>query len=103
MSDESVKTIQASFATRQAAELAIEHLTQQYGIDRTDIFVQAAGSSNTSGTEVSGGDAATKLEEAREDGAQNGEIEVSADVSEAKADDARRAMEDAGAVKVAFA
>ncbi len=103
MSDESVKTIQASFATRVAADLAIEHLTQQYGIDRTNVFVQAAGSANTAGTEISGGDAATKLEEARDDGAQRGEIEVSADVSEAQADDARRAMEEAGAVRVSFA
>jgi hypothetical protein len=86
MSDESVKTIQASFATREAADLAIEHLTQQCGIDRADVFVQAAGSANTAGTGISGGDAPTLDEEAREDGAQQGEIEVSADVSEAQAD-----------------
>ncbi len=98
MSDESVKTIRGTFPTREAADLAIEHLTQEHGIDRADVFVQAVGSSNSSGTRPSGGDApSTRGEHSREDSQLGGAIEVSADVSEVKFAAARQAFEDAGA------
>lgn len=101
MSDDSVKTIRANFSTRQAAELAVEHLTQEYGIDRTDIFVQPAASANTAGTSTSGGDAASaRGGDARNDGSLDGEIEVSADVSVEQLDDARKALEQAGAKSI---
>ena len=101
MSDESVKTIRATFSTRQAAELAIEHLTQEYGIDRADVFVQPTGPANTSGTSSSGCDAASaRGDDARGDGLLQGEIEVSADVSAAKVDDACEALKQAGAAEV---
>ncbi|MFN7102018.1 MAG: hypothetical protein ACK4N1_05285 [Pseudorhizobium sp.] len=99
MSDESVKTIKASFSTRQAADLAIEHLTQEHGIDRSDVFVQASGSRNTSGTQPSGGDAPAPREgdgSDRTDGALEGDIEVSADVSQAQFAKAQAVFEDLG-------
>jgi len=48
--------INATFATRRAAELAIEHLVQELGVVRTDVVVDAQGSENSSGTMRSGGD-----------------------------------------------
>lgn len=35
------KTILATFDTREAADAAMEHLVQQQGVERPDIFVQA--------------------------------------------------------------
>ncbi len=50
------RTIVASFATRREADLAIEHLVQQHGIDRTDVFVGAPGEANSAGTKAAGAD-----------------------------------------------
>jgi hypothetical protein len=101
MSDDSVQTVRAKFSTRQAAELAIEHLTQEYGIDRADIFVQPAASANTSGTSTSGGDAASaRGDDARNDGSLDGEIEVFVDISAGQTDNAHKALEQAGASSI---
>ncbi len=40
MSDDSAKTMWATFATREAADRAVEHLVQQCEIARTDVFVE---------------------------------------------------------------
>lgn len=57
MSDDSTKTMWATFATREAADHAVEHLVQQCGIIRTDVFVEPEMGANTAGTAPSGGDA----------------------------------------------
>ena len=49
-------TIAASFETRRDAEIAVEHLIQEYGIDRTNIFVRASGDANSAGTRAAGAD-----------------------------------------------
>jgi hypothetical protein len=49
--------ISATFDTRRAAELAVEHLVQEHGVARSDITVDAEGAANSSGTERSGADA----------------------------------------------
>ncbi len=41
MADDNTVTITATFETREAADLAVEHLVQQHGVSRPDIFVQA--------------------------------------------------------------
>ena len=51
------KQIIATFETRRAAEMAVEHLVQEHGITRADIVVDAEGASNSSGTKRSGADA----------------------------------------------
>src|SRR3546814_6779232 len=53
-----MQTINACFSSRREADLALEHLTQEHGVERTDIFVQSATDENTAGTEVAGADAA---------------------------------------------
>lgn len=55
MADDSTTTIRATFESREAADLAVEHLVQHHGISRPDIFVQSASDQNTTGSQVSGG------------------------------------------------
>ncbi|MGF7159552.1 hypothetical protein FHS85_001171 [Rhodoligotrophos appendicifer] len=45
------KTIVGTFETREQAELAVEHLVQELGLDRSDVFVAAAEAENTAGEE----------------------------------------------------
>ena len=44
------------FATRRAAELAVEHLVQEHDVPRTPVTIRAAGVENSAGTEVAGAD-----------------------------------------------
>jgi hypothetical protein len=99
MADISTTTIRASFATREAAELAIEHLVQQYGVSRPDIFVQAVGEQNTAGTAASGGDV-DRPDGARDDAALQGEIEVSVEITTNQIPAVQRSFGDAGATRV---
>lgn len=78
------RSLTATFATRRDAEMTIERLVQEFGIERTDIFVAAAGEANTAGTAIAGSDAAgaeTESEE-RADGAHEGGVSVSVDVND---------------------
>src|SRR3712207_8480283 len=43
------QTITGSFNTRREAEMAVEHLVQDYGLDRSRVHVRPAGEENTSG------------------------------------------------------
>jgi hypothetical protein len=99
MADDSTVTIRAMFETRAAAELAVEHLVQQHGISRPDIFIQSANGENTAGTRSSGGDASHEGG-ARHDGAIEGEIEVSADIAADQVPAVQRSFGDAGAIRV---
>jgi len=56
MADDSVKTVCGTFATREEAERAVEHLVQEHGINPADVFVRAQGQRNSAGTETSGAD-----------------------------------------------
>jgi hypothetical protein len=49
-------SITARFPTRRAADLAVEHLVQDMGIERTDIFVSADGADASSGETADGAD-----------------------------------------------
>lgn len=100
MSDMSTKTITAVFSTRESADLAVEHLVQKLGIDRSDIFVETSGSDNSAGTDVSGGDAATVDEDARDDAPLSSEIEVSADIPADQEAVVRSAYQELGATEI---
>lgn len=50
------KTVRAEFETRRDAEMSIEQLVQELGIERTDVFVSAVESENTVGTRQAGSD-----------------------------------------------
>ena len=99
MSEDRTTTIKAVFETREAADLAVEHLVQQHGVSRPDIFVQSTTEQNTAGVRPSGGDT-WHDSESRGDGAFEGEIEVSADISASQIAKVQRTLGEAGAIRV---
>ncbi len=96
MEDDKTISVRARFSTREAVELAVEHLVQQHDIPRADVFIQSANALNTAGTQAAGGDVSQGLE-ARDDAALEGDIEVSVYVSERQLADVEKALTDAGA------
>lgn len=86
------QTLKTTFATRRDAELAVEHLVQEHGIERSDIFISPAGAANSAGEAVSGSDrpGASPSEPGRSDAALNGHIQVSVDL---QTDDLASAVE----------
>ena len=96
------QTIIGTFPTRRAVELTVEHLVQDYGLERTDIMIEPVGSSNTAGTHAAGADV-----ESGHDGidtagepALEGAIEVSVDMNDDEIDAVMKAFGDAGATAV---
>lgn len=92
-------TLKATFDTRREAEMTVERLVQEYGIERTDIFVAAEGEENSAGAEEAGADA--KLNDPssppRSDAALNGRIGVSIDINDvAKTDEILAAFSEFG-------
>lgn len=98
MADNITTTIRGSFDTRAAADLAVEHLVQQLGFSRADIFIQSATSDNTVGSKPSGGDKSHD-QGARDDAPLACEIEVSVDIAESDAG-VQRSFGEAGAIRV---
>lgn len=98
-------TLTANFATRREADMTVERLVQEQGIERTDIFVVAAGDDNTAGEEVAGSDAEAgePSPEARDDAALSGRVTVSVDVEDDdRADEIRGAFAEFDAADVAI-
>ncbi|RZI76715.1 MAG: hypothetical protein EOP13_01230 [Pseudomonas sp.] len=97
-------TIKALFPSRREVELAVEHLVQEYGIERTDIFIEPAGSENSAGEEPTGADVESGHEGETTNpagAAYNGQLMVSVDVNEDEGEAVTQAFRDAGAVEVA--
>ena len=94
MAHDRTTTIKATFDNREAADRAVEHLVQQHGVPRPDVFLQAAGPRNTTGSSPSGGDIG------RNDSPLRGEIEVSADISQGQIAAVQRSLGEAGALRV---
>ena len=96
-------TLEATFETRREAEMTIERLVQEYGIERTDIFVTTEGADNSAGEAEAGSDteAGTPSPPDRDDAALNGRISVSVDIADdARADEVRSAFVEFGAQDV---
>jgi hypothetical protein len=92
-------TITGNFATRREAELAVEHVVQEHGVPRTDVFIQPIGKDNSAGTHAAGADA----KEAPEPEATKqleGEIEVSVDLHSDDSETIVEALNSAGAKAV---
>ena len=99
-------TLNATFETRREAEMTVERLVQEHGLERTDIFVAAAGSENTAGEEEAGSDtdAGDPSPEARDDAPLNGAVTVSVDIEDdAKAAKVREAFAEFQAADVSEA
>ena len=87
------KTIVACFDTRRSAETAVEHLVQEHGIDRSNVFISAAGDSNTAGVRPAGADAKGTHGKPK----LSGPIEVSVDCHGEKSPVVKSALQKAGA------
>ena len=72
-------TLTATFDTRREAEMTVERLVQEHGIDPNAITITADGDENTAGTDQAGSDAesAAPSPPARDDAALNGAVTVS--------------------------
>jgi hypothetical protein len=89
-------TLIAEFDSRRAAELAVEHVVQECGVPRSDVFVQPTGSDNTAGKRPAGADAKSSPEP-EESGKLEGTIEVSVDFHGGDAKQVTDALKSAGA------
>ena len=96
-------TLKASFETRREAEMTIERLVQEYGVERTNIFVAAEGTKNSAGEEQAGSDneAGAPSPENRDDTALAGRISLSVDIEDDdRAAEVRSAFQEFGAEDV---
>ncbi|WP_159716388.1 hypothetical protein [Geminicoccus flavidas] len=77
-------TLIGRFKTRRDAEMAVERMVQEHGLERTDIFVSAAGADNTAGEVKAGSDDEADVPASEDEGgpALNGYIEVSVDIED---------------------
>ena len=86
--------VQARFATRRDAELAIEHLVQQHGIDRAAITVRASGEANSAGSKPSGADVESGHPGVQKDASPKlrGDVEVLVDCSDDRAEAVKKVL-----------
>ncbi|MFB6416936.1 MULTISPECIES: hypothetical protein [Bradyrhizobium] len=92
-------TIIGEFDTRRGAELAVEHVVQECGVPRSDVFVQPAGGANTVGTRPAGSDAkSAPAPEGRQK--LEGLIEVSVDFHGEAPEKIADVLRDAGAQNI---
>lgn len=96
------QTVVAYFDNRRDAELAVEHLIQERGIERTDIFLQAKGQANTAGVEAAGADVESGHPGVARRGSPklDGEIELSVDCHGADRDKVLKTLNETGAKRV---
>lgn len=91
------RTIVALFETRRDAELAVEHLVQEHGVARTDIFIRARGERNSAGVRPAGADVESGHDYRKRGTPElGGEIEVSVDYRGSKPEVLRKTLEAAG-------
>ena len=96
-------TIRATLPDRRSVELAIEHLVQDYGVDRDAVAIETVGETNTAGEQVAGADAETGypgLAADPDEAAINGALYVTVEVDQSDEGKAVKAFEDAGATDV---
>ncbi|MFZ2996702.1 hypothetical protein [Sphingobium sp.] len=91
-------TLTGTFDSRDQADMAVERLVQEIGIERTDIFVAASGTQNSAGNLIGGADSATVDQAERNDVPLAGGITVSIDLQdEARIEVVTAALDEFGA------
>ncbi|MEC3909013.1 hypothetical protein U5A82_00565 [Sphingobium sp. CR2-8] len=91
-------TLTGTFDRRDQADMAVERLVQEIGIERTDIFVTASGPDNSAGNRIGGADSETVDQDERDDVPLTGGIMVSIDLQDdAKVEVVTAALEEFGA------
>lgn len=94
--------IRGEFDTRRGAELAVERLVQEHGIDRAAILVTARGEANSSGSKISGADVDIGDPGVETQGTPelNGAIDVSISCSPSEQPVVESALKKAGAQQI---
>ena len=92
----------AIFRTRADADLAIEHLTQEHGIDPAFIYAEPVDDENSAGVAASGGDhaAGAPSHQERPDAPLHGAIQLTVPVKHAELAALIKVLEDTGAVDI---
>lgn len=93
-------TLKGQFETRREAEMTVERLVQEYGVDRSAIIVAAAGDENSAGVERAGSDepSGAPSKELRHDAALEGVILVMVELdNDVQAEEVRAAFAEFGA------
>ena len=95
------QTIIGCFNTRREAELAVEHLVQEHGIERADVFIEAP-DANSAGVVAAGADRESGHPGVKKSGrpALTGAIEVSVQCGQDDAGTVESALREAGATQV---
>lgn len=101
MADDNKSSITGTFRTREAADIAIEHLVQQHGLARAQIFARPVGERNSVGDIPSGGDAFHDGGN-RKDAPTAEEIDVTVDAQINQVGIVQRVLYGAGAVRVSM-
>src|SRR5689334_10559300 len=96
------QTVVAYFDNRRDAELAVEHLIQERGVERADIFLQAEGQANTAGVKAVGADVESGHPGIAKRGAPklDGAIELSGDCHGADRDKVLKTLNEAGGRRI---
>lgn len=91
-------TITGRFKSRREAELVVEHLVQEHGVERADIFIEPESEANSVGEVEAGADAESGHPDFDKDSepALEGAITVSIDINDDQAGVIRAAIEEAG-------
>lgn len=82
------KTVAAEFETRRQAEMTVEHLSQEHGIDPGAISIVPVAAKNSAGTQIDGSDHENTGDKAGTEPhpALAGKLRVSVEADEALAD-----------------
>jgi hypothetical protein len=94
------KGLAATFSTREGADLAVEHLVQEHGVDPLAIFVEAVGDDNSVGADRSGGDSSAPGTPGRDDAPLNGTLRVTVVTDGKHVSQFREVLAEAGAAEV---
>lgn len=79
------RTLAAEFETRRDAEMTVEHLVQEYKLDRGAVTIVSASAHNSAGTKVAGSDTEGGYEKGGTDAEPklSGKLRVSVECDEA--------------------
>ena len=92
--------IKGYFNTRRDAEMAVEHLVQDHDFDRNRVQAMAEGEDNSSGTVVSGADAADAAAGDVPEGQRQGRIMVRVEVGDDQVEIALSSFRECNVVEI---
>lgn len=98
-------TVIGIFPTRREVELAVEHLVQEYGLERTDIFIEPVSDANSAGVAATGADVQSghsgRTPDAR-GAAYQGALRITVDMNKDEVAAVEQAFREAGATEISM-